>query len=180
MYIKRDEEQEFFNTIDDLLNNDTVNQMKKYRQHYDTTTFEHCLNVSFICYKICKKFKLDYISVARAAMLHDLFLYDWRDKREIKHFSDHHAFKHPKIALENATKVISLNEKEKDIILNHMWPVTIMFPRYMETYIMTIVDKYCTILEGINYRKRQFYSIYDKEQEIGFVMELFKSLNYTF
>jgi len=30
---------------------------------------------------ICKKYNLDYASAARAGMVHDLFLYDWR-KRE--------------------------------------------------------------------------------------------------
>ena len=50
-----------------------------------------------------------------------------------------------------------LNEVEKDIILKHMWPLTIRFPRYREAYIVTFVDKYCAIKEVLKffkYRKR--------------------------
>ena len=49
--------------------------MKKYKQHYETSTFDHCYMVSYYCYKVCKKLKLDYKSAARAGMLHDFFLY---------------------------------------------------------------------------------------------------------
>lgn len=146
---------EFLEIIDDLLKNDQVNKMKNYRQHCDISTFEHCRNVSFICYVICKKFNLDYVSAARAGMLHDLFLYDWRAKRPHQKFRDLHAFSHPKIALENARKVTSLSDKEEDIILKHMWPLTIKLPRYKESYIITIADKYSAILESCQYLKRK-------------------------
>lgn len=35
----------------------------------------------------------------------------------------------PKSALQNAEKEFLLNDKEKDIILKHMWPVTLPFPK---------------------------------------------------
>ncbi len=153
---------EFYNIVRDLVSHSTVQEMKKYRQHYDTSTYEHCFYVSYISYKICKKLKLDYISTARAAMLHDLFLYDWRNSRKTLHLNGYHAFIHPKIALENATKLFNLNEKEKDIIIKHMWPVTIALPKYKESYIVTFVDKYSAIQESFNYyssflRKHKFY-----------------------
>lgn len=70
----------FIYIIKDLIENPTVKQMKNYRQHYETNCFEHCIVASYYCYLLCKKFKLDYISCSRAAMLHDLFLYDWRKR----------------------------------------------------------------------------------------------------
>lgn len=146
---------EFLEIIDDLLKNEEVNKMKKYRQHCDISTFDHCRNVSYICYVICKRFNLDYVSAARAGMLHDLFLYDWREKRSHQKFTDLHAFSHPKIALENAKKVTSLNEKEEDIILKHMWPLTIKLPKYKESYIITIADKYSATMESWQYLKRK-------------------------
>ena len=153
---------EFLNIIEDLLNNELVLQMRNYRQHYDISTYEHCMNVSYISYRICKKLKLDYVSMARAAMLHDLFLYDWRDKRPKQKFTDLHAFSHPKIALENAKKVTMLNEKEIDIILKHMWPVTIKFPKYKESFIITIADKYSAIMESFQYYKKKSKKIFQK------------------
>ena len=107
--------------------NSTVLQMKNYRQHYNTSCYEHCLCVSYYTYLICKKFHLDYISATRAAMLHDLFLYDWRKKQNRKGL---HAFTHPKSALNNAIKLFKLNDIEKDVILKHMWPVTFALPKY--------------------------------------------------
>ncbi len=137
---------EFIQMIDDLLNNDTVKQMKNFKQHYETSCFDHCLIASYYCYLYGKKFNLDYVSCARAAMLHDLFLYDWRKKQDDR--KGLHAFTHPKTAYENASKLFDLNEKEKDIILKHMWPVTISFPKYKESYLLTLVDKYCALNES--------------------------------
>ena len=144
---------EFIQMIDDLLNNDTVKQMKNFRQHYETSCFDHCLIASYYCYLYGKKFNLDYVSCARAAMLHDLFLYDWRKKQDGR--KGLHAFTHPKTAYENASKLFDLNEKEKDIILKHMWPVTISFPKYKESYLLTLVDKYCATYETSNYFLKQ-------------------------
>ncbi len=146
---------EFENIIYDLVNNDTVLKMKDYKQHYETSCFEHCKMVAYYCYLICKKYNLDYISAARAGMLHDLFLYDWRLRQNGR--KGLHAFTHPKTALENSKKLFTLNEKECDIILKHMWPVTFFsFPKYKESFIITLVDKYCAIQESIKaYKSRK-------------------------
>lgn len=72
------EDKEFQEIIKELISNETVQEMKKYRQHYETSCFEHCYMAAYYCYLICKKYHLDYVSATRAAMLHDLFLYDWR------------------------------------------------------------------------------------------------------
>lgn len=153
---------EFNLLVEDLISNETVQEMKKYRQHYDTSTYEHCLYVAYISYKICKKLKLDYKAAARAGMLHDLFLYDWRNSKKLLNLERSHAFIHPKIALENASKLFDLSKKEKDIIKKHMWPVTIAFPRYPESFIVTFVDKYSAIQESFVFynswlTKKKFY-----------------------
>ena len=155
---KATNDKEYMELVKDLINNDIVKEMQNYRQHYDVNTFEHCMNVSYISYKICKKLKWDYKSMARAAMLHDLFLYDWRNSKEELHLDGYHAFVHPKIALENASKLYKLNEKEKDIIVKHMWPVTIAFPKYKETYVITLVDKYSALQESMQYYANKIQS----------------------
>jgi hypothetical protein len=39
-----------------------------------------------------------------------------------------------------------------------MWPVTPIPPRYMESFILTLVDKYCTIRETAKYyQKKKVY-----------------------
>ena len=58
-----------------------------------------------------------------------------------------HRMRHPKIALEKACECFELSDKEKDIILRHMWPITPAPPRYRESYVVDLMDKYCTWLE---------------------------------
>ena len=148
---------EFDFIIQDLTSNETVQKMKFYKQHYDTSCFEHCYNVAYYSYLICKKCHLDYISASRAGMLHDLFLYDWRLRENGR--KGFHAFTHPKTALTNASKIFDLNAKEVDIILKHMWPVTFFhFPKYFESYVITFVDKYCAIQESVKaYKSKKIY-----------------------
>ena len=140
-------DKEFQYILKDIIANETVQQMKNYKQHYDTTCFDHCYTAAYYCYLICKKYNLDYKSATRAAMLHDLFLYDWRKRQPDR--KGLHAFTHGKVACQNACKLFDLNEKEKDIIIKHMWPVTIEFPKSVEGFILTFVDKYCAISESL-------------------------------
>lgn len=155
---------EFLEIIEDLITNETVQQMKNYRQHYETSCFDHCYLAAYYCYLICKKYNLDYRSATRAAMLHDLFLYDWRVRQPDR--KGLHAFTHGKTACDNACRLFDLNEKEKDIILKHMWPVTISFPNSIEGFILTFVDKYCAMSETFEevklrlFKKKSFRYLY--------------------
>ncbi len=151
---KLQEEEEFNTIIEDLVQNETVQEMKKYRQHFQTSCFEHCKTVAYYSYKMCKHLGLDYKSATRAGMLHDLFLYDWRKPRpDGKGF---HGFRHPRTALGNAMRLFNLNDIEKDCILKHMWPLTVSLPKYKESYIITLADKYATFLENKQSVKANF------------------------
>ena len=140
--------EKFLEIINDILANKSIQYLKLYKHHYAYTRLEHCLSVSYYTYVICKFLHLDYKSAARAALLHDLFFYDCEDKisRPKNHIKNH-----PKIALENANKLFNLNKKEQDIILKHMWPLTFSPPKYLESFIVTIVDKYCAFKEWSMY-----------------------------
>ena len=145
----------FFEIIKDIISNETVKQMKNFRQHCNTSCYKHCMQVAYFTYIACKRLKLDYVSATRAAMLHDLFLYDWRKKYRSIELPGLHAFVHPKIALKNASEIFELNDIEKDIIEKHMWPVTFSLPKYKESYIVTIMDKYSACLETYLYIKEK-------------------------
>ena len=148
---------EFGNIVKDILANETVQSLRFFKHHYGSNRYEHSLSVAYNSYKICKALGLDHVSAARAGVLHDLFLYDCEnpETRPKKHISEH-----PKVALDNAEKLFILNNIEKDIILKHMWPVTFSAPRYLETLIVTFVDKYCAIKEWSNYCKYSVWSWY--------------------
>ena len=152
---------EFYTLVQDLISNETVQKMKEFRQHYDTSTYQHCFYVAYISYKICKKLGLDYKAAARAGILHDLFLYDWRNSHKRLNMKGFHAFVHPKIALENASKLFTLTDKEKDIIVKHMWPITLAIPKYPESFVITFVDKYSALQESF-----VFYNSFLKKKKL--------------
>lgn len=100
-----------------------------------------------IVIELQKKRDLDYRAVARAGLLHDLFFYDWRTT---KFDLGSHAFVHPRVALRNAEKITTLSPVEKDIILKHMWGLTLARPKYEESVIVSLVDDYEAVREFMN------------------------------
>ena len=128
---------QYLDLVGDLIETDEVQRLKNYTQHHNGTRLDHCIRVSYESYLLAKKFHLDVRSTARAGLLHDLFYYDWRTT---KFTLGTHAFIHPRVALRNAEKITTLNDKEKDIILKHMWGATIARPKYAESSIVSLVD----------------------------------------
>ena len=143
--------EQFISCVADIKDNKEVLKMKKFIQHYDTNCYDHCYEVAFLSFSICKKLHLDYRAAARAGFLHDLFLYDWHikggDNKRL------HGLRHPYIALKNSLVLFNLSKKEQDIIKKHMWPLTVIPPRYLESYVVSFVDKYCAIAESVRYYK---------------------------
>lgn len=146
--------QEFNDIIKDIIENSSVIALKEHVQHMETSRYDHCYNVAYYTYLICKKLGLDYISGARGAMLHDFYFYDWRNKG-VEGQKKFHAYRHPRIALNNAKENFELNDIEKDIILKHMWPLTARIPRFSESYIVTLADKYCATKEFFDFLKNR-------------------------
>lgn len=141
----------YLSCIDDFMANKTVLRMHEFRQHANISCLEHCLHVSYTSYAIGKKLGMDYRTIARGALLHDFFLYDWR---VTKLPEGKHAFVHPRLAHRQAVSTVKLTKGEEDIILKHMWPVTIRLPRYKETWVVLMVDKYCATVETLGHIAR--------------------------
>ncbi len=139
---------EFWQCIDELMELEDVKGLHAYSQHFDCSRLQHSLNVAFKGFVICKKLGLDYKSAARAGLLHDLFLYDWREEKQPE---GSHAFAHPVVALRNAMKNTALNHVEQDAILTHMWPLSKRFPKHRVSYIVSLSDKYCCCNEVIQH-----------------------------
>jgi len=137
---------EYKDCINDLVQHEIVRSMEKFIQHSNVNCYEHSISVSYYSYVVCKRLGLDYRSAARGGLLHDLFLYDWHITKTTNGL---HGFTHPYTALKNAKKYYDLNDLEEDIIVKHMWPLTITPPKYKESLIVAAVDKYCSTMEII-------------------------------
>ena len=139
-------ELEYYAHVADILENEWVQELKNYRHHISTNRFQHCVNVSYYNYLICRFFRLDATSAARAGMLHDLYYYDTKDYRRSNH-TESHNMHHPNVALSNACELFSVNATEEDMISKHMWPLSKERPHSKEGYVIVVVDKYCAALE---------------------------------
>jgi uncharacterized protein len=146
MALTQDEKQYFMDCAAELLKSDEVQSMSTFIQHANVSCLEHSISVAYYSYAICQKLNLhvDCQSIIRGALLHDFFLYDWHLKSDRKGL---HGFTHPKTALENAEEHFVLNDMEKDIIVKHMWPLTLTPPKYKETLIVCLSDKFCSTIE---------------------------------
>lgn len=140
--------------VNELNESSRFSSTKNFIQHGDMSVYHHCIYVAYISCKIVEKFKLnvDKSSLIRGALLHDYFLYDWHDKdKEVKL----HGINHPKIALKNASMDFTLTEKERDIILHHMFPLTLTPPSSKEAWIICLADKICATLETFKFSSQK-------------------------
>lgn len=135
---------EFYNTIKDLIELKEVLDLANFEQHVGTSRLDHSLYVSYYAYCFAKKMNFNYRSAARGGLLHDLFHYNWS---EVRHPEGRHAWTHPKIAANNAKEIAVLNKVELDCIEKHMWPLCIGAPKYVESYFVTLADKYTATVE---------------------------------
>lgn len=138
----------YYAYVKDIIDSSALDRLKEITHHISTTRFQHCLNVSYYTYLICKKLRLDARAAARAGLLHDLFYYDRKKYNRSKAKGQlSHSSMHARLAAENAAVLTNITALERDMIENHMWPMTRQLPKYKESYIITLTDKYCAILE---------------------------------
>ena len=136
---------EFFDLMPDLYYSDEVQGLKVYPQHSTINRLDHITSVTYMSYRWAKKAGLDVRATVRAAILHDLFYYDWHDKAM---WHRPHGYKHPRFALNNARELNKeITPKEENIILRHMFPLTVIPPRYKEGWVVSLCDKYCATRE---------------------------------
>lgn len=134
-------EQEFNDIIEPIINLEDYQKLKNIA-HHGLTRYDHCIRVAYGAYKVSKALKLDYVKVTEAAMLHDFFIDEVKDMGGLKRLQEH-----PKYALENSKKYFNLTPMQEDIIATHMFPVTITPPKYLESWLVDLIDDGVAIYE---------------------------------
>jgi uncharacterized protein len=147
---------DFMEYAKDILESDMFRELDNCEHHVDISRQQHSVNVAYIAFGAARVLGLDEMSTLRAGLLHDLFFYNYRESG----LGMKHSYVHPEQALANASLLCELNEKEREIIKYHMWPVCSGTPRYLETYLISMVDKYCATIEAANYSVRLMKSFY--------------------
>lgn len=123
-------------------------ECRKFRQHGDTSVYEHSISVAIKSIDIALRFNLnvDWNSLITGALLHDYFLYDYHEKTVPRR---KHGVSHAKTALRNALEDFSLNDIEQNIIKRHMFPVNPVPPKYIESWVVTVADKIAAVEETL-------------------------------
>ncbi len=134
----------FLKVVGDLLDSDQVQSMSRLNHHGKVTCYDHSLFVSYLSFRAARFLKLDYRAAARGGLLHDLYLYNSKDKSAHPGWQ---CFDHPVAAWRNARELTELSQKEENIILSHMWPLARFRPRSREAALVDFVDTLCAALE---------------------------------
>jgi uncharacterized protein len=136
---------QFMDCIAGLYNSQEVQGLKEFEQHLEINRLQHITSVSYLSFRMCKKLGLDWQIAAQGGILHDLFYYDWREN-DWSHRP--HGYLHPAFALKNARALCGeLDKKTENIIMRHMWPLTLVPPRCKEAFVVSLADKYCATIE---------------------------------
>ncbi len=138
----------------DILHSGNFDSSKNNMQHGNISVKEHSIQVARQSVALSDKLGIAHSrrDLVRGALLHDYFLYDWhKDDKENPHRL--HGFHHPARALRNAEQEYNLTDRQKEIIIKHMWPLTIKPPMCREAWVVTAADKYCSFLETVHLQK---------------------------
>ena len=132
--------EEFNNLITPYISNEEYQKTRNI-MHHGMNRYDHMVRVAYYSYKITKFCHLNYKSTVKAAVLHDFFLEDYNDKKAKI------LVNHPMLALENSKKYFELSDLEQDIIKTHMFPIGKNIPKYLESWIVNIVDDFAFVFE---------------------------------
>ena len=154
-----------------FLNDERILRMRDISMHRGSNCYEHSFKVAKYAMKIAlrgNKKNLDLETLLIGAILHDYYLYDWRkDRSKLKK----HAYKHPYIASENATRDFGVSKEIKKIIETHMWPFNFKdFPSSKEARIVDIADNNVAFIEALTSKR---YKNKHREKYLKHISSLF-------
>ncbi len=147
MRLTTEEEKQFREIADKIIQAPSYQPMKTYVQHGHVTTYEHCLRVARCAFWMNLRMHTNETDkeIIQAALLHDYYLYDWHQKGHRLH-----GYRHPDLAAENARRDFEISDRVETAIRTHMWPLTLRrFPRSRVGWLLTVADKICSCRETI-------------------------------
>ena len=140
---------EYYSIINEILKNEEFQKRKNFMHHGNLSVYDHSLAVSKLSYTLAKRLKKDYKSAAIGGLLHDFYVNPWKEIKEKQKLLKKHGFNHALDAKNNAKLYFPnlLNKKVENIIERHMFPLNVIPPKYIESWIVTFVDKYVSMVE---------------------------------
>ena len=146
-------ERDFNDITADILAHPLFQELHSYPHHGpQNSVYDHSLSAARCAYRMARRFHMRperVEAVTRAALLHDFFGYNWQSeqhRRYMRRFSGWqrvkhmHAFIHGAHAANRADRVFGLDQRQKDAITSHMFPLA-PFPKNSEAWVVTLADK---------------------------------------
>ena len=151
MNITEEEKKEYEELYQYYLNHPLILKMKDFQMHRGSNCYVHSFRVCKLCVKkMVKRKGYNIRNVIIAAVLHDYYLYDWREHHELK---KKHGRRHPLVACANAVRDFNISQEVQDIIKSHMWPLTPKyFPKTKEARLVNRMDNHIATKEGLTFR----------------------------
>lgn len=148
--MERAEWKEYRDCVAALLAAPEVARLKTIRHHPGVSCYEHSAFVSYVAWRLARRWGADGALAARAGLLHDLYLYDPRSLPSWRQ-----CFAHPVAAARNAAALRGgLSPKEENCILAHMWPLSVRMPHSREAAAVCLADKLCSVAEVLHVWRR--------------------------
>lgn len=139
-------DKEYIEIVNPILKNKEFLKRKLYHHHENRSVYGHSLLVSIRSYHLAKRLGLDYQAAAIGGLLHDFYYNDWQLNNKKTALWCAHGFIHAKEAVENSKILFPdlIDKKVENIIKRHMFPLNFIPPLYLESWIICLVDKYCS------------------------------------
>lgn len=147
--------EEFNSIIEDITKNKKFNKLNK-QLHHGISRYEHSMRVAKWTYNVTNFFHMkNKEDTTRAALLHDFYVDEDLTGNSVSRLGTH-----PNAALENSLKYYKLTNVQQDIIKSHMFPCTMVMPKYKESWLVSGVDKVVSTYEMLTRKVSLYLGIY--------------------
>lgn len=122
-----------------ILNNEKYIITMSKPHHGEITVLDHSLHVAFTALELSEKcYNIDEESLVKICLLHDYFEHNENiSKTERIKKGLFHPFESSQKSMDD----FNVNEKERNAIIAHMFPITVEIPNSKEAWILTLADK---------------------------------------
>lgn len=166
MQLTKERKQKLEETYRRYLHDERILKMREVPAHRGSNTYIHTFKlVKEVMRKAIKsREELDLENLLLATILHDYYLYDWRETKDRPH---PHGKYHPHIAVENAKRDFDITDKVAEMMETHMWPLNLFHPpKGKEARLLCNVDTWVALKECLTSRK------YKKKRESKLLKDL--------
>lgn len=154
MRSKEELENEIMEAGKDILSSEWFLKGFEQPHHFGSNVSDHELHVAFVSLKIAGLFRnADRRALIRACLCHDMGLIG--NRKAVYTTGRMCITQHPLDSAKRAEEILgALTDIERDIIVNHMFPLVLNPPKTGEGALICVADKICAIFDPIMIGRR--------------------------